>query len=250
MELKFKKIDWRQPPAELKANIDHNFELAKDAIELIAGEVKESHPKLEAGDDNLRIQPPKGISNIHKVQLNSRIEIEALKASSVQTKTLACESIETKDLKGEKFTLSNDGINLGDFNYNLEHQAVTIGTHEEFRVGPYKRTKVRLVPGKDTASYQSLVIQPQGSVKAHQFSDENIHMVVKGDGAVGLRAFHNLKSTLTVGGKPHSQLSLKSPFTPKPGEFDDAPGGSLAWDDNFLYVKSKDGWKKIPLENL
>ena len=74
--------------------------------------------------------------------------------------------------------------------------------------------------------------------------------MVKGDGKVGMSAFHNLKSTLTLGGKPHSQLTLKGSFTPRPGEFDDAPAGSLAWDENCLYVKSKDGWKKIPLENL
>lgn len=249
MELHFKKIDWRQPPHEIKSNIESNFVLTKKAIELISSEIKSSHPKLKSIDDNIHIEPSLGISNVHGIKLNSKIQITSLTASTIHAKNINTEEILTQKIQSQNFNLSNDRMSIGEFHVNTENQSITIGGKEELRVSALKRTRMRIMPHKDEANYHSLLIQSQSN-KPSKLDDENIHFVVKGNGAVGIKAFHNLKSTLTIGGDPSSQLTLKHPFTPNKNTLDKSQEGTIAWDNNFLYIKTSEGWKSILLENI
>lgn len=249
MEINFKKIDWRQPPHEIKANIDSNFTLAKKAVELIASEIKASHPKLKSLDKNIYLDSPEGISNVHGIKLNSKIVIDSLTANTITSKKIITEDIHTRKIQSNNFYISNDRMSVGEFHVNTEKQAVTLGGGEEFRVSSLQKTRLRIMPHKDAANYQSLLIQSKEK-KASQLDDENVHLVVKGNGTIGIKAFHDLKSTLTLGGNPASQLTLKHAYTPSEIIPDKSCPGTIAWDNSFLYLKTNEGWKRISLDNL
>ena len=249
MELNFNKLDWREPPYILKEKIDQNFELTKQSIALLSKEIKASHPKLDSSNDNIIIHEPKGIGNVHKIKLNSKVSIDSMKAKSITVESGVIQNIETQNINLEKGFFSNDRISLGLFNYDTNNESLTIGDKPEFRLNSFKRTRVRITPQNDSSNYQSIVIQSGEEIKSKRFNDENVHFTVKGDGCIGMQAFHGLVSTLTIGGRPDAQLTLKSPYTPSKTP-DKVPVGTLAWDTNNLYLKTEEGWKKVKLEKI
>ena len=145
-------------------------------------------------------------------------------------------------LKADESCVSIDGKLC----YDAENEAMTLGVNPKLETGPKKKTRLRLAPVKDNSAYHSFMIQSQAGSKKGNFKDDTTHFVVKGDGRVGIGTFHKLKATLTVAGAPEAQLCLNQPFTPS-GK-DKAPVGSVAWDEEYIYVKTKGGWKRSKLE--
>lgn len=249
MELNLNKIDWRLPPHELKAKIDSNFTQLELALKKVTEEINKNSSRFESLDGNIEIEPPKGISVNHRIRLSNKVEVKTIKSfdaklDRVNAKHISTQEIESPIIKANKNGVSIDGI----FVYNKEHGALTFGVDSELITTPKQRTRLRMAPAKDTAAHHSLIIQSEEGSKKGNFLDETTHLVVKGDGKIGIGTFNKLKATLTISGEPESQLCLNKSFTPS--DKDDAPIGSFAWDEEYIYVKTKKGWKRSKLETV
>lgn len=47
-----------------------------------------------------------------------------------------------------------------------------------------------------------------------------------------------------------NQLILESPGTPSGRTMPNSPAGTIAWDDDYLYIKTSAGWKRVKLNDL
>jgi len=61
-------------------------------------------------------------------------------------------------------------------------------------------------------------------------------------------AANNVTNTFQKRFPSDSKMRIPNPLTVTPSTTGD--GGTLAWDDNYLYLKTTQGWKKIPLKAL
>jgi len=194
------------------------------------------------------VSEPKGESLTYGLKLNHKLNITNIEGDEASFKKidsllLKTSSIEAGLIKSDSKELSIDGT----LNYNKEHAAVTLGVEHEFTTGPYQKTRLRIAPKKDTPAYHSLVIQSKAGEKKNAFQDSTTHLVVKGDGSVGIGAFHKLGAKLTLSGEG-PLLCLRDSTTPT--SKDKSPIGTFAWDDVFFYIKTNTGWKKTKLDNL
>ena len=247
MELNLKKIDWRLPPHELKANIDGNFTQLSFALKNLRSELDAGASKLKCEDENFVVSEPKGVNLTYGLKLNSKLNInnlqgnvgvwESLKSNSVTTDSIKTSSVESEDI-------SIDGKLV----YHKEHESLVLGLNQDLDTGPQQKTRFRLSPKKDTPAYHSILVQSALGAKKSNFQNESVHFVVKGDGAVGIGAFHKLEAKLTLGGKG-ALLCLKDSMTPTSKE-KKSPVGTISWDDEYLYIKTSTGWKKSKLDIL
>lgn len=125
---------------------------------------------------------------------------------------------------------------------------VNIGCVPEPKISTFSRTKVRIMSDSMEPTYHSLLIQSRNGMARRSFNDNTVDMVVKGDGSVGIGAFENLNSKLTIhseGG--HDQLQLKNDFTPDGTKDIRGNIGNIAWNDEYIFIKTKQGWKRSTL---
>lgn len=248
MELKLKKIDWRLPPHELKANVDSNFTQLSFALKSLREELDAGASKLKCEDENLIVTEPKDLSLVYGLKLNPKLNVTSIKGQKAVLKEISSESLETTSIKAGLLTSNEEEVSIdGKLSYNKAYEAVTLGVKREFSTGPYQKTTLRMAPKKDTSAFHSLVIQSAVGGKKSAFQDVSTHMVVKGDGSVGIGVFHKLGAKLTLSGEG-ALLCLKDSTTPTAkNKF---PIGTITWDEDFMYIKTKSGWKKTKLDIL
>ena len=247
MELNLKKIDWRLPPHELKANIDGNFTQLSFALKNLRGELDSGASKLKCEDNNLEVTEPKGVSLIYGLKLSNELNVGNLKGKDGEWKSLKSKTVETESINTSSVTAKEVSID-GKMIYHQQHEALVFGANQDLETGPQQKTRFRLSPKKDTSAFQSFMIESAKSIRKPGFQNETTHFVVKGDGNVGVGVFHKLGAKLTLSGKG-ALLCLKDQMTPTAKE-KKSPVGTFSWDDEFLYIKTNAGWKKSKLDIL
>lgn len=51
------------------------------------------------------------------------------------------------------------------------------------------------------------------------------------------------------GSTGYNQLRIRTPYTPTSSADANGNVGDIAWDDNYIYVKTSTGWKRVPLSS-
>ncbi|MBC7849137.1 MAG: hypothetical protein H7Y31_05350, partial [Chitinophagaceae bacterium] len=69
----------------------------------------------------------------------------------------------------------------------------------------------------------------------------------------GWEAYDSQAATATLdvdGVQGYNQIRLRKPYTPKNSNDSNGSVGDVAWDENFMYVKTASGWKRTKLESF
>jgi hypothetical protein len=251
-EINIQQIDWNKNPAKFKVDMNENFMVMKKAYELLAEKVIEKVTNIKSENENIKIYPPETFGNHFSVKLSESIVVEKIKSDLVSSKQISSEKISSNVFEVEKsIYIDKDIVSFGNLiHFDVNSNNLNIGAKPENESSTYKRTKLRIVPESSLPAHHSIVIQKPTELNYVQFSDENVDFVIKGDGNIGIGKFYDLSSKLTINSNSgFDQICLKSKFTPtdskKNGEI-----GNIAWDDNFIYVKTSDGWKKSQLQAI
>lgn len=142
---------------------------------------------------------------------------------------------------GNNVTLAN--------NLYLHDDHITIGGEPELDISSFLRTKIRILATQSSPIHYALIIQKKEHEHKRVLNDDTVDFVVRGDGNVGIGAFVDITSKLTVKSENgFDQLRLSNPFSPE--ETSDKTGsiGNIAWDDYHFYVKTSMGWKRARLD--
>ena|GEM_PF-5241783 len=71
--------------------------------------------------------------------------------------------------------------------------------------------------------------------------------LIRASGGVGM-GIAEPTAQLDVGAKTgYNQVRMRTPYTPKTTKDENGNVGDIAWDDNYLYVKTSEGWKRARL---
>jgi hypothetical protein len=70
---------------------------------------------------------------------------------------------------------------------------------------------------------------------------------VKGNGTVGIGTSTPASQLDILGFKGYSQLRMRTPYTPSSSSDTNGNVGDMAWDENYIYVKTASGWKRSTL---
>ncbi len=148
--------------------------------------------------------------------------------------------------------LPND-VSFSSITLNDMHVAdgnASFGLKPEVKISSFQRTKFRVAAAERSPNYNAFVVQNIAQENRHVLNDESVDFVVRGDGKVGIGAFNGLNSLLTIrSDNGYDQLRLTTPYTPNGKKDENGDHGNIAWDEDFLYVKTKAGWKKIKLSD-
>jgi hypothetical protein len=74
---------------------------------------------------------------------------------------------------------------------------------------------------------------------SRRFGDANVRLEPTGTGTVFITASNG-----------YSQLRLASPYTPTSSADANGGTGTIAWDDNFIYIKTSSGWKRAAISTF
>lgn len=136
-------------------------------------------------------------------------------------------------------------------NMHLIGDRVTIGGAPEMEVSSFLRTKVRILATQSSPIHYALIIQKKEHEPRRLLNDGTVDFVVRGDGNVGIGAFVDISSKLTIkGDNGAAQLRLATPFTPTGTNDENGKTGNIAWDDDYVYVKTEFGWGRAALEQF
>ncbi len=163
-------------------------------------------------------------------------------ASTVTSSSLYAEALNVAGMVFDKDGLSTNGM-------YVRGGCITIGAEPELEISSFLRTKMRLVASDNSPIHYALIVQSPEHSNKRALNEKTVDLVIRGDGHVGIGAFADLSSKLTVssdGG--FDQLRMMTPFTPKDSK--DARGaiGNVTWDEGYWYVKTSSGWKRSALE--
>ncbi len=251
-EMNIHQIDWNKNPVKFKMDMNENFLTIKKTYELLAEKVIEKVTKIKSENENLIVADPETFGNHFSIKLNDDIKISKLTSNTIQSETIFSEKIKSDSfIVGETISITKDILKIGELIYfDINAQNLNVGAKPENESSTYKRTKLRIVPESALPAHHSIVVQKPTKLNYVQFSDENVDFVIKGDGNIGIGKFVGLSSKLTIHSDDgYNQLCLKKQFTPtndkKEGEI-----GNIAWDDDFFYVKTNNGWKKSKLQSI
>lgn len=70
---------------------------------------------------------------------------------------------------------------------------------------------------------------------------------VKGNGTVGIGTPAPASLLDILGAKGYSQLRVRTPYTPTSSSDPNGNVGDMAWDENYIYVRTAAGWKRSSL---
>jgi hypothetical protein len=147
-------------------------------------------------------------------------------------------------------TVNGNGVTLSN-NLHLHDDRVTIGGDPELEVSSFLRTRVRILATQSSPIHYALIIQKKENEHKRVLNDDTVDFAVRGDGNVGIGAFIDISSKLTVKGeKGHDQLRLVTPFSPSSSEDENGQPGSIIWDDEYFYIKTSSGWKRAALDRF
>jgi hypothetical protein len=71
--------------------------------------------------------------------------------------------------------------------------------------------------------------------------------VIDYNGFFGFRTMYPTSVVHIYSSDGFNQLRLQQPFTPTSSDDVRGQAGNIAWDDNYLYVKTNEGWKRVDL---
>jgi len=72
----------------------------------------------------------------------------------------------------------------------------------------------------------------------------------KTEGKVGVGAWDPTAKLDVFGAAGYDQFRMRTPFTPKYSKDPRGHVGDLAWDNNYIYLKTRAGWKRVRLETF
>lgn len=199
------------------------------------------------------------VSNSDNILLN-KVGAEEISSKKGDIKTLNIEEVISQ---GSSFMLNNeralfmdgimkitkDNVHIGNNLFIGKEGNIVIGSELKNEISSFSRTTLRVVGSGDEPIYNSLLVQGRKSHKASSITDSNVDLVVKGDGNVGIGIYDKLTSKLNISGEGNKQLSLRNSFTPSKIS-DGTTVGTIAWDDNNIYIMTSSGWKKSPLLSM
>lgn len=169
----------------------------------------------------------------------NEVELQSITGNSMYVGNMTSDSISlTGPLSvAKEFHVSNGNINIG-----------CVPEHE---ISSFLRTKMRIVAASNGSIHHALVVQNKAKMIRRTLNDQSVDFVIKGDGNVGVGAFDDLKSKLTIlSEEGYDQLQLKKDFTPVNSLDASGHAGNVAWDDEFIYIKTKKGWKRTALSSF
>lgn len=148
------------------------------------------------------------------------------------------------------FFVDNKRVNMLD-NFHLIGDRVTIGGEPEMEVSSFLRTKVRILATQSSPIHYAFIIQKKEHESKRVLNDDTVDFVVRGDGNVGIGAFIDISSKLTIKSKNgFDQLRLSTQFTPSGTDDDQGKVGNISWDEDYMYVKTASGWKRSGLHEF
>jgi hypothetical protein len=199
------------------------------------------------------------------VTMSDSVELGSVKLESISSKEAKFDSVEPSNIssKSGNFILNKNEISFFEKMFHISSNAVSIA--ENINIGKggnisigapirddissFNRTSLRVVSKGDGPIYNSIIIQSRKFWNDPSMKDSNVDLVVKGDGNIGIGVYNKLTSKLNIAGEGNKQLRLHNKFTPQKKE-DGSGIGTIAWDEDNLYVMTSSGWKKSPLLSI
>lgn len=161
---------------------------------------------------------------------------------------LETEAIDTRGINLMDSTrISSDKIQFNGLFFDAKNQAMTLGIEPELEISAFKRTSLRIVPKKDDVIHHAILIQRYGSKKDRSISNGNTNFVIKGNGQVGIGIYDTTSKVDIFSENGYDQFRLSNSYTPTSSNDKNGSIGNISWDEDFLYVKTKGGWKRASL---
>lgn len=166
----------------------------------------------------------------------SELTINNMTGVTIQAVKIISDSVSTKD-----------GFNVGD-DLHVVRGNVSIGCEPELEISSFLRTKLRIVAASNESIHNALLVQSRNRMVRRTLNDQSVDFVVKGDGNIGIGAYDGLSSKLTIRSEyGYDQLQLKMDFTPSGTNDIRGQIGNLAWNDDFVFLRTRHGWKRTAL---
>ena len=192
-----------------------------------------------------------GTPHAPTVSVVSDPKFDQVTSSDIVTISLTASSICVDNLIArttKSDVIITDGFHSGD-DIHFEDGRITIGSDPENQISSFVRTKVRLSADKNSSIHHALIVHDPEHTDKQRLNDDTVDLVIRGDGRVGIGAFSDLFSLLTVRSKEgYDQLNLSTPFTPKSSTDERGVTGNISWDEEYVYVKTKMGWRRMSSE--
>jgi len=146
-------------------------------------------------------------------------------------------------------------IKSGDISLNndlhLHNGCITMGIEPDREVSSFLRTKLRVMASDSSPIHYAIIAQNNKHLDKRVLNDQSVDFVVRGDGNVGIGAFDGLSSKLTIKSPlGYDQLRLANSFTPKDSNDTRGSIGDIAWDDDYTYVRTSQGWRRSQLQSF
>ncbi|MCX7589627.1 MAG: hypothetical protein N2Z85_01660, partial [Patescibacteria group bacterium] len=112
--------------------------------------------------------------------------------------------------------------------------------------------QLRALPTATGNPSASILIHPNGNII---FSTNTGHAIgvermrITGDGNVGIGTTNPTDLLDINGSNGYSQLRLRTTYTPTNSSDTNGEVGDIAWDSNYIYIKTSAGWKRAPLSS-
>lgn len=119
--------------------------------------------------------------------------------------------------------------------------------------------KVSIVHGKRGSKNVSLDIEKTGdttslsagAINSLAFKTLGVQrMLISSDGKVGVNSVQPTSTLDLTGITGYNQLRLRTKYTPATTSDPKGEVGDVSWDDNYIYIKTENGWKRTTLESF
>lgn len=176
--------------------------------------------------------------------------LDRLEALSLTSSTIVGTHVKADTMEIGSMSMNENGICL-EHDVHIHKGCLTIGAEPEHEISSFLRTRMRLVAPDSSPIHYALIVQSPEHADKRALNDKTVDLVIRGDGHVGIGAFADLSSKLTVNSESgFDQLRIMTPFTPTDSKDTRGAIGNVAWDEGYWYVKTASGWKRSPLETF
>lgn len=114
----------------------------------------------------------------------------------------------------------------------------------------------RTVGINETVPVAALQVKGNGSTSStwtaqfHNSAGNNNALMIRDDGNIGIRTNAPTDLIDINGANGYSQLRLRTAYTPTGTADANGNTGDVAWDDNYIYIKTASGWKRSTLSTF